>query len=42
MKQIKRTKAKLGKKGYTIVVTVFDSCHDQNVEFCTDNRLLFQ
>ena len=41
MKQTKRTKAKLGEKGYTIVVAVFDSWHDQNLKFCADNGLLF-
>ena len=41
MKKTKRTKAKLCKKGYIIVVTVFDSCHDKNLKFCADNGLLF-
>ena len=41
MKKTKRTKAKLDEKGYTVVVTVFDSCHDQNLKFCADNGLLF-
>lgn len=41
MEQIKRTKTKLGEKGYTVVVAVFDFCHDKNLKFCADNGLLF-
>ena len=41
MKKTKRTKAKLDEKGYTVVVTVFESCHDKNLKFSADNGLLF-